>query len=669
MTRPFLRLLFFLAAVLASAPGVSAQSGNLSWAQRKGEIPGGHRGEVTALICDERGRLLSAGADGFLNMWDRKGNAASERFQLSPYGITAMVLRPGKSEVAVIESDGLGLYRISAWDYESMKNLFTLRFRDPVTYINYSAAGNFLIAARSGRTGAAFIHPETGEVLKSPEGLAGSVTFAATGRSERTMISYMSTGILSYWDLESGEEIRRFMTPPNIASPVLIGNNRFFAGFDAGGLVVLDAVSGTVILRDSSIPQGTLISGNPEASEFLCISGQTDRFVLYHLNVNNSGRLETKNRRQVPPTLPPISAGAIVSEDTAALGTADGGVLMFNRNGSARLMSARNQERITEAAVSSQTLAFLSEGSKLGFLPLDYTLIDSGDTLRLGGASPYTAIASDPAADSGFLLWQPENTRSFPVIKTLSGSPQSGNTQDAFIDKVTFRFPPRAVSVLENRCLFLDSVGNIAVTDQEAGELLFTFSAPGSQDAAFIDEANIIIGRSAGTGNTPFLMVNILTGETVPLPLPGTVGSDVYRGSSGAIYGGLVNRDGNSFKTSVIVINLSNPSQSQILVDYAGEDTQFAMAETEGSLASSLGGGGALLYHVSGRAEAHSLERNSGLPRRLLNGGRWFIQLDTEGSISWHDPRTGKILAVFRLYGGEWVLDREGRTIRGKVIG
>ena len=243
------RASFFLACVLILPLGLAAQSEN-GVSLSPEILPRGHNGKVTAVVRDREGRFLSAGEDGFLGIWTIR--AAEERFQLSPYSIKALVLRPDKPQISVIESDDLGLYRISAWDYKEKKNLFTLRFRDPVSYINYSASGGFLIVARSGRTGVAFIHPETGEVLESPAELSGTVSFAATGRSERIMISYLSSGSLSYWDLESGEELQHFDVPSSIRSPVLFGNNRFLGGFDTSGLLVLDAVTGDVLAHDAS---------------------------------------------------------------------------------------------------------------------------------------------------------------------------------------------------------------------------------------------------------------------------------------------------------------------------------------------------------------------------------------------------------------------------------
>ncbi|MDR2482260.1 MAG: hypothetical protein LBD08_01360, partial [Treponema sp.] len=225
-----------LLTALLFPPFAQAQPGGASRKKADPEpplldLPGKHRGAVNALAVDAQGRILSAGADGFLGIWNPGENALEERFQLSPYALTAIALRPGAEQAAVAENDSLGRCRVSVWDYRGKRNLFTLPLRDPVSYLCYSAAGNFLIIARSGRNGVLFLHPETGEALPglpAPEGLDSSVSFAATGKSERTMIVYSPLGSLSYWELDSGTEIRRFPVPPNLAPPVLFGNNRFF---------------------------------------------------------------------------------------------------------------------------------------------------------------------------------------------------------------------------------------------------------------------------------------------------------------------------------------------------------------------------------------------------------------------------------------------------------
>jgi hypothetical protein len=189
----------------------------------------------------------------------------------------------------------------------------------------------------------------------------------------------------------------------------------------------------------------------------------------------------------------------------------------------------------------------------------------------------------------------------------------------------------------------------------------------GLLDAAFISNTVLILARSAISGNSPFMTLNMNTGETVPLSYPYSAGVKVYRGASGALYAVAVSEQpeqggSGGTTTSILQLNLTNRADTVRLVDYHGEDTQFSLAESSGGLAATIGGEGAAIYSAS---QVQNLERAAGLPHRLLNGGQYLINLDMDGSILWHDSNSGKLLAIFRLRSSTWTLQTEQRTISG----
>ena len=639
-------------------------------------IPGRHRGAVTALFRDGYGNIFSAGEDGFVGLW--YGQAIEERHQISRYEIRDFVLRPEKPQLAVVERGGFDHYRVSAWDYQTRENLFTLRLRDPVSFISYSAAGGFLIIAHGGmRAGVIFIHPETGEVLGSPEALSGPVAFAATGRTERVMISYRASGILSYWDLETGEELHRFDVLPNIRSPVLFGNNRFLGGFDSQGLLVLDAATGLVLARNRSITGGIIFAGASDSADargfvqFYCLALTRGTYAVYRMEINLDGRLSTLSRRAVPAAAGQITSAIAGDGGNVILGTSGGVLWLMDRTGT-RAMNAGNTRRIIEAAASSSAIAFICENGALGYIPLDFYQFNNDAILALEEADTQTRIVSDasqPSEAAGlpskFLLWRPGAAGSIPELRTLSGPPKSAATSRLPLDLLPLRFPLRSAAVMGDSVLFLNTTWGLSVLDRESGKLRFSHSLPGSLDATLINEDTVIFARSAAAGTTPFFMVNISTGETVPLAYPAIVGTRVYRSSSGAVYSAVINQAGGNLQTSIIRLNTSAPLHSERLVEYSGDDPYFTMAESGGSLASTLGSGGAILYR---NQEIAVMERSRGLPLSIVNGGRWFIVLDGDGGITWHDNQTGQLLAVFRLLPDRWVLERGSEVISGRMV-
>jgi WD40 repeat protein len=634
------------------------------------DVRGKHLGAINSILVDPSGRILSAGDDGYLNIWDEVSSSAVDRFQLSPLKLSAMSLHPAKTRIAIAESDGALLNRISVWDYLLKRCFFTVDFREAVNFLTFSGNGNFIIAARGGSGGVVFIHPENGEILPSPAGVSGGLVFAATGKSEKTMVSYVSSGILSYWDLDSREEIRRLEVPRNIKSPLLIGNNRFLAGFDNTGLLALEAVSGRLIFRDTGVKDGILAAGNPEMPEFLCVYESGGKTSLRHYNIPNSGKPETRLTRTAPSYLGQIKAAAVISLNAAVLGTEDGQAVIFNRGGQVKTMASRNQIRIKRGAVSSGVLAFFTEDSRLGFVPLDYNSINSNTSIKLSPAAPYTELSPFFARDfsgrdAAFLMWQKENTYSLPLVKTLKGAPESGETADTMAGKLSFRYPLKAASSFGGLLLFLDSAGNITVIDHMTGAVLFTFSAPSAQDAGFADRENIIIARNSAINNSPFLLVNIMTGETVPYVLNADIGAKVYRSPAGNIYGGIIRREGLRFKSAIVSIGSSNNAQPPFLAEYSGETSGFEIAESQGWLFSSMGGENAVISRIHGPPDKKALERSSGLPGLIMDGGSRIVVIDNEGSICWYAPYTGQILALLRIYREGWILEKGAVTIRG----
>ncbi|MFP3089780.1 WD40 repeat domain-containing protein [Treponema sp. TIM-1] len=658
-------LAFFVTLpVLAESLGISG---------KKTVLPvNGHKGPVNVLLYDHQGRVLSGGEDGFLGVWDISANAAVERFQLSPFSISSMVLRPNKPEIALIEGGESGLYRISVWNYETKKKLFIRSFSEPLSYLNYSGGGTFLIVAEKIGTGVFFINAETGEDMPFSLNIRGTVTFAATGRSERTMITYLPSGSLSYWELGSGNEIRRVSVPSDILSPVLMGNNNFFAGFDSGGLVIVNALSGDIIAREPSPLPAFLVPEASETLQLLCFSGGRTAY----FSLTPRGRLE--RTRPLTVSIPEKVTSVLSAGKIPVLGSADGKVWGFDRRQNSTVMTAGDQRPLRDVAASGGVLAFIGEANDLGFLPLDYGLIKDQGVIQLETAQNYTDITPEPEIHPGkpgkFIFWRSDGDFGAPMIKNVlvpaMDTPARGvspGTYGAAAPSVSFtpREPLLSVSMLTDQVLSLGTGGTITVTSLNTGDSIFSFSSQGALDAAFLDPENIIISRSTGSGGAPFLKVNLLSGETVPLSYPVDIGVRVYRGLTGTLYGGVAALASGTVKNGIIKLDVTRPDRSMLLTEYPGEDTGFDMAECNGVLASTLGEEGALIYRAGATVP---FERTSGLPIKLIGGINYFLSIDRDGSITWHDPENGSWCALLRMYETQWFLEKaDGSVLSGTI--
>ena len=644
--------------------------------------PCGHRGAVNA-VFQKGDSVISAGADGFLAVWNVNSAAVVDRFQVSRYRIIAMAGRPGRDEACVVENDGLGLYQVSVWNYRERRKIFSLQFRDPIGHISYSAGGKFIIAARTGRTALVLIDANSGAILQSPQSLTGTAGLVVTGRSERNMMVYLAAGEISYWDIETGDMTNIFNAPPNMSSTALFGNNRYLAGLNALGLTVVHAASGEILGKDPSVPNGSLLCA--DGDDFICLVQKSNAAAeLYRFTIDNGGRLVTRKNFSITVSGAGNRVTAIGTGPggAAVFGTANGSVISAASDGQARLLSAKEQTLIIDAAVSGSTLSFITDNGYIGFIPLNYQQLYDGSSIltekneklynRVTAFNAGTEQEDGDNAAGQFIFWHDKNVRLQPALR--SSGPGS---QFRPLSGINARSPIHSVASFGGKVMFLDTAGNISVVTAEKNTS-FTFFSVGLMDAVFLDSNRIVVGRSAVSGNTPFMMINLNTGETVPLPHPSRAATALYRGGSGSIYAVTVSSqpasaDGiqptnetSGIRTNVIFLNTFNSADSLKLIDFQGEDTQFSLAESPGGyagiIAATIGGEGASIYSNAGILK---LDRTAGFPLRLMEGGDNLVSLDQDGNICWYDSRSGRLTAVFSLHPSGWMLRTERRQITG----
>ena len=627
----------------------------------------GHRGNITALL-HKGNTVISAGEDGFIVIWNVSQRTASSRFQLTTYRIQSVVSHPLKDEICIIESGGLNNYRISAWNYSQKRKLFSVYSTEPVGFINYSAGGNLIIVSGLNGSALSLLDSVTGRIVSTAEIPAGNVSFAITGRSERNILIYQSehdeyperagyTGKILYYDIDAQRITGSFHAPGNLSNPVIFGSNRFLAGVNSDGLLLVDAASGDIFDTVANMERNALLCQTDDGFYSLRQRGTTATLNQY--SVDRNARLVS--RQQLSLSLDSAgSVSAIAHNGGVVFASSHGNIFFLDRQN--RIIAAEHQfqTRITEIAAGEQNIALLTENGDLSFIPIDYRLIQRSSSFTMTQKSDYTKIT--PVSLSGedrFILWQSENTRNAPQL--LGANHQAEQRELAFLRG---RFPLLSISVLNNRLLVLDTGGNISIRTTESlfsssppARADFTFSSVGAIDSLLINNEYFVVSRSVINNNSPFIYVNIRTSETVSVSYPARAGINVFSGSHGNVYAQAVERDNDGIKTTVVSLPPVSSAGARAgaavrIFEYRGEASHLSIAESGGSIAVACDSEGALIFADNNI----NMERTNGLPVKLLGFERFFISLDSEGNIAWHDNRTGRILAVFSLNGNRWTL-------------
>ncbi|MDR1838207.1 MAG: hypothetical protein LBQ93_01275 [Treponema sp.] len=656
------------------------------------DTAGGHRGGITALI-HKGNEVISSGDDGFIVIWDINQRISSRRFQLTTDKIETIVSHPQNDNICIVEAGGPNNYRISAWNYTLKQKLFSVHSTEPVTYINYSARGSFIIAAGLNGRQLTLLDSETGRIIGIPDIPSGSIAFAATGRTERNMLLYQAEhendllfepsfnrslrgGQILYLDLDSGSVTSHFRAPGNLLNPVIFGNNSFIAGINSGGLLLVDAISGAIFDSIENIGRDALLYSSN--NELYCLSRKGTETILYRFSVGTDRKFVIQHEMPLS-----FDTGMGIVTSFAFNGSAvfaastQGNLLLLGPQNTILPMAHNFQTRITEIAAGQNSIAILTEDGDFSFIPLNYRLLERTANITLVKKEGYTRIISLPPAEdtrSGkdqlidqptdqFILWQSANTRYNAQI-VASDKP------DVFTFSSAGRFPLRAISSLNNRLLFLDTAGNLSLYNSQniSARADFTSSSPGAVDAAFINSEYLILCRNAINNNSPFLYINFRTGETVPVSYGVEAALTVTAVESGKVYAETIERDGDRFITAVIelspaLIKNTRTGYPARIFEYQGEAAYFSIAESAGRTAITCGSEGAFLImnETTDRQKIY-FERTSALPVKLLGCDGFFISLDSEGNIAWHDNKNGKVLAVFSLYADQWILQNARKT-------
>jgi len=187
-----------------------------------------HQGTVLSLAAvPGTDSFFSAGKDGFLVYHSADGN--DDEWQISDIPLKGLSVHPDGNLIAVYESDGFSIHRISVWDWANKKRLYAKRFRDSILSISWSARGTYLMVGNTSIEGITILEGSTGtpeSFFNTPPGI---VSLSLTGATETSMITYGPSGRILYTDLTTKKERASYAGQPDLTQPILLNNMVNFA--------------------------------------------------------------------------------------------------------------------------------------------------------------------------------------------------------------------------------------------------------------------------------------------------------------------------------------------------------------------------------------------------------------------------------------------------------
>ncbi len=616
---------FFLIFSLSAQSHISTQS---------------HQAQVTQVAPVSArgtdGSYYTASDDGFVIKWTFDGQG--EHYQFSDISIKLIAVSPDGNEIALYETDGGSINRITVWDWKTLSRKYLKKFSDSITSLSYSSKGTYLIAGTASVDGAVFIKTQGWQIIDKIKANTGIVSYIHTSGTEKTCVFYSPSGNLSFYDFMTGKLKQKMQIVKGLSQPVMYNENRFFAGVRDGSIYI--TASGKTI--------ASVAANNP-----IIISTEAD-YNLYYLETDGRGNYEVKmlesmednkvsNPRQVKSLKGPRGSGIITAARKDATNIYFGG-----KNGSV-------YKSEVEATITTNTMVEMTENtySKIyGMSPAEndfYFLTtnaiyrssyDTGVISKLSSTSGETDIIS--YKDNSVILWsQSENT----PVKLVDLDKKT--TTVLFTPKNSVQ-KVRLCSVEGNDYLIeIESNSVVNLYDMQKGTFSEVYSGTGIQDAVYMNNKLVYIAKSAATNpQTPLLYVNPETMETVPINFRGNV-TYALSTDGKTIYGLYILSDDTGRNTYVFSYNVYTKQMTNIL-KFAEEDAEAFTYLNGSNLFTNIGRNKVYCYNLSTK-KRFAYNRSASIPKTLCLNSRRAVILNSNGSISWCGTSDSKLLADWYL--------------------
>ena len=578
--------------------------------------------------------FFSTGKDGFIVKWteDEQG----EHYQITDLEIKLAAVSPNGKEIAIYETNGGSINRVSVWNWDTLSRKFaSRRFSDSITSLSYSEKGTYLIAGTATVDGAVFINAQTGAVINKVLDSTGIVNYVKTSDSEKTAAMYSPAGNLSYYNLTTGRLKKKFSTVQGLNQTVLFNNLLYLAGTTDDMLYVCHALSGKIIRTVKVQNPIILCSKNDENLYYLENDGRGNYTLQMLENQENQGvstpRIVKKLRG--PRGNEIIQCGTKLG-NSIMLGSKSGALYKLDAEPETEeavipLMTENSYDKILDMFPVGEEFYFLTKNA------LYKSSYDTENVNRLGDNPGQTQLI---AYGDKVILWS-------------KGSREPVQLYDYSKPELTTLFTPKnslqSVRLFGSTIIEMESNSSVCTYNMESGAFAEVYAGAGLQDAVFGGDGKLYVAKSYATNpKSALLCVDIATRETAPMNLNGNVAFALsVHGND--IYGINITTEGQVKKTTVFKFNI-NSKQTTTILRFNDEDPDAFTYLKYPLLYTNIGKDTIRSCNLNDK-KTFAFRRSASLPVKISKNASRVVILNNDGSISWYNSDRSMVLADWYL--------------------
>lgn len=593
-------------------------------------------GNRSSQSSNQQVNFFSGSSDGFLIKWN--GDSKGEHYQVTNLEIRLIAYSPKGNEVAIYETDGGRINRISVWDWKNFTKKYSRRFSNSITTLTYSAKGTYLIAGTTTVDGAVVMQASNGNVVNLIKDPTGIVSYILTSDTEKTALMYSPSGNISYYSLQTGKLTQRFTCEQGLAQPVLFNNGLYLAGVRNNFVYISYALTGQTLASYECTNPILLTADDDTDLYYIDGNGRGNYTVNVIRNRNNRGVTSPEILKNIsgPRGNQAICTGTKI-ENTLTLGTLSGEIYKINLNDEQgmSLITQNLYENVFDVAAVENGFYLLTT---TGIFHAD----EKGASIRkIASNRGHTRLI--PMGEN-VILWS-HDTRD-PV---LSLNLPTGQTSTLFTPQASLQ----TVKFFDNKLISLENYSDVNLYDFDTQVLSPIYTGTALQDVIPMENGNIYVSKSSATlPNTPLVAVNIKTGETVPVAVNANVVFSLSAKDS-VIYGVSYSSSGNSMTTSVFSYNTAT-RRTESFVRLDDEDTNAITFIGDSNLYTNIGNDKLYSYDLRSHKNIQ-FNRSASIPQKVSENSNRIVVLNYDGSISWYNKASSKIEATLYLRrDGQW---------------
>ena len=581
---------------------------------------------------------FTSGDDGFIIKWNE--NNEGEHYQISDVGIKMIAVSPNGNLIAVYESDGGSVNKVSVWDWRTLTRKKFWRYKDSITSLEFSAKGTYLIVGTASVDGVEFYNTSSWSKISKIKANTGIVNYIHTSDTEKTAVFYSPAGNLSYYNMQTGQLKEKFTIIQGLSQTLLYNDNKLLAGIKDNTIYIINAYKGTSVTSIKS-QNPIILSTYKDTNLYYLEYDGKNNYDLKMLENLDGGKVS--NPRVVKSFRGPRGNAAINSGiknyTEILLGSKAGAVYKVDTDPS---ITTTNMTEITQNTYSK--IYDMCQAPTDFYFLTDKAIFkssyDSGIVNKIIGSEGQTNIINFD--ETNVILWSESSRENVELVNL--------NTKT----RTTLFTPTGTIQTLrlgkigeKNYLVEIEGGSLINLYDFTNKTFKEVYSGTGIQDAVLCDDGNLYIAKSAASNpQVPLISVNPDTYETVPLSLKGNVSFGLSTDGH-LIYGIVLQSNDNVQETYVYSFNTATGKPTNLL-KFAEEDSEAFTYIYGNILYTNIGKNKLYYYNMTTKKNA-SYNRSASIPKSVAQNGSRVVILNDNGSISWCSSNNASIIADWYL--------------------